>query len=214
MRKISIILILALLANFIFAQDKDKLNKNLLTEARKGNLSEVKDLLSKGADINAKGIVGWTPLMNATIADNGKEVFDFLIENGADLKAVNNNGGTFLHTAALKGSIYAIETALNAGIDINFQNTEGSTALILAAIANKKEFVEALLNNNADINIQNKKGNTALILAASNSKAESIVEILINAGADVNIINAKGESALKVAKNDKIKQLLIQAGAK
>lgn len=214
MKKIFVVLILALLANFIFAQDKETLNKNLLNEAGKGNLAGVKDLLSKGADINTKSKYGWTPLMNAAYAKDGKEVFDFLFENGADPKAVNNNGGTILHTAALKGNIFAIDPIIKAGVDVNAKNSQGSTPLIMAAFMDKKEFVEILLKNNADVNIKNNKGNTALITAANSKKGEPIVDILIKAGADVNIVNEKGESALKITKTKEIKNLLIQAGAK
>ena len=60
-------------------------------------------LLDSGADVNAKGASGWTPLYWA--ARNGHtEMAHLLIDHGADVNAKNNyDGWTPLHLAAENG---------------------------------------------------------------------------------------------------------------
>jgi ankyrin repeat protein len=53
-----------------------------------GNPDAVKLLIGGGADINAKGDQGATPLFNAVIGKNSK-VVSLLLEAGADAKIVN-----------------------------------------------------------------------------------------------------------------------------
>src|ERR1017187_4888420 len=63
-----------------------------------GNLAGVKRQLDRGADINAKGPDGWTPLMLA--ADKGKlEVVKILLDRGADVNAKDADGWTPLMLA-------------------------------------------------------------------------------------------------------------------
>jgi ankyrin repeat protein len=62
------------------------------------HMKEVELLIDKGADVNAKDEVGWTPLHYA--ADNGhKDVAELLIAKGADVNAKNDYDETPLHIA-------------------------------------------------------------------------------------------------------------------
>ena len=65
------------------AQDKAALNEELLVAARKSNVEQVKTLLAKGADIDAKSPYGATPLFFA--CDRGNDVIvKILLEKGAN----------------------------------------------------------------------------------------------------------------------------------
>jgi ankyrin repeat protein len=59
-----------------------EINEELLNACKDGNLKKVKQLLEKGADVNAREYeYGWTALMLAAL--NGhKEVVELLIEKG------------------------------------------------------------------------------------------------------------------------------------
>jgi ankyrin repeat protein len=53
-----------------------------------GNIEEIKNLIEQGADINAPGQFGDTPLHKA--ADSRQlETAKILLENGADVNAIN-----------------------------------------------------------------------------------------------------------------------------
>ncbi|VDD82598.1 unnamed protein product [Mesocestoides corti] len=62
-------------------------------------LDEVKDLLSKGVDINVANADGLTVLHQACI-DNNYEVAQFLLSNGANVNVQDNEGWTPLHACA------------------------------------------------------------------------------------------------------------------
>ena len=63
-----------------------------------GNVEDVKLHLADGADVNAKGYRGRTPLH--LVAGNGhKEIVELLIAEGADVNARDNGGETPLDVA-------------------------------------------------------------------------------------------------------------------
>ena len=66
--------------------------------ARTGNIEAVKQHLAAGADVNAKGEEGLTPLHYAA-REGHKEITDLLLTNGADVNAKNDEGGTPLDWA-------------------------------------------------------------------------------------------------------------------
>jgi len=63
--------------------------------AQMGHKEIVELLIAKGADVNAKCDVGWTPLHNA----QDKEIVELLIAEGADVNAKTNLEGTPLDQA-------------------------------------------------------------------------------------------------------------------
>ncbi|MBN2545466.1 MAG: ankyrin repeat domain-containing protein, partial [Spirochaetes bacterium] len=99
-RSIFIIMFLFVLFSS-YSANNESLNKALIKAAEKGNLDEVKKLIEKGADINASSSnFGSTPLSRALSGEDTpgkKEVYEFLIKSGADLKVINSNGSSLLH---------------------------------------------------------------------------------------------------------------------
>ena len=60
-----------------------------------GDLDKAKELLGKGANINAKALNGNTPLHSALLTcplDKRNEMVELLIDAGADVNAENNHG--------------------------------------------------------------------------------------------------------------------------
>ena len=76
--------------------------RNIHDAAFWGNIEAVKQHLAEGADVNAKGEKGETPLHGAAFTGR-MEVVELLIENGADVNAKDEDGGTPLLYATLSG---------------------------------------------------------------------------------------------------------------
>lgn len=70
----------------------------LLNAAYNGNTIIAQILINTGADVNAKGSYGWTPLMLAAGCGN-TEVAKMLLDAGADVNIEDKNGNTALMIA-------------------------------------------------------------------------------------------------------------------
>jgi ankyrin repeat protein len=166
--------------------------------------------------INSKDGEGNTAL-DIAIMNNTIETATLLITKGTDLKKINNNGNTSLHSACrYQPSVELIKLLIANGIEINKQNNKNETALHLAIKNNAgKEVISYLIEKGADVNIKDKKNNSALMFAVQNKKPK-LVKQLIDAGSDVNVQNNNAETPLKIAlhrSSAEIVQILLQNGA-
>ncbi|MGN1309765.1 MAG: ankyrin repeat domain-containing protein, partial [Akkermansia sp.] len=164
-------------------QDQKKVNDALLEAAREGNAECVRQLLDRGADIEAKDKDGETALIRA--AWYGKtEVVSLLLDRGADIEAKDKYGYTPLIKAAEEGKKEVVSLLLDRGADIEAKDEFGYTALIKAAKYGKTKVVSLLLDRGADIEAKDKYDYTALIKAVGNGKTE-VVRLLLDRGADI-----------------------------
>ena len=111
-------------------------------------------LLSSGANINAQRCDGFTLLMDVItdhyfcqdiagyysdpdylpeIRKDLENFLDELIQGGADLDLVDDEGKTALMVAIIMDKTTLAENLMNAGADLHIKDKEGSTALIHAA---------------------------------------------------------------------------------
>ena len=94
-----------------------------------GRVEFLKQLVGFGADVNASECrYGDTSLLVAAWA-RSSECVDFLLENGADVNAVDNRGDSALVIATRGGSLSCVESLLRAGAHVNIGNICGSKAL-------------------------------------------------------------------------------------
>ena len=114
-------------------------------------------LLDHGADVNAKGTKGFTPLSCA--AQEGRlPVVDLLILREADLNCQHfvvdqaaNSGNTALSQASLTGYLEVVDYLLSAGANINHHNAKGISALYDAAQGGHLKAVKLLVKRGANI---------------------------------------------------------------
>jgi uncharacterized protein len=126
-RGLILTLVLALLPFVVIAKDTVTLNERLIEAANRGDLAMAKALLDKGADVNAKGAHGETPLMLA--AEEGfLGQAKLLLERGAKVNAKDNEGRTALMWAATKGHANIVNLLLEKGSDIQVKDNLGLTA--------------------------------------------------------------------------------------
>src|SRR5918998_2401533 len=163
-------LLLLALALTAAAQDpKQALNEQLYEAARKGDPVEVKAVLDRGADVNAKFRYGATVLFKA--AERGHtEVVKLLIERGADVNVKDTFYGATAMTWALdKGHTGVVRALLaksadGAGQVLSSGVRKGDAELVSAALETGKVPAESLT--------------AALVAAGSDEKKAAIAEVL------------------------------------
>ena len=88
--------------------------------AKKGDVKQIRSLISEGADVNERDLNEWTPLHEA--AHNGKiEAAELLISNGADVNVKEKDGWTPLFLALPSGNKDLIALLLNNGAEVNIK---------------------------------------------------------------------------------------------
>ena len=92
--------------------------------ATAGSLTEVKRLISFGADINATDSNNWTPLHNASIAGHS-EVVEHLLIYGAEVDPLGFEEETPLHDAAANGHMECVKILLQYGAESLRGNSRG-----------------------------------------------------------------------------------------
>ena len=164
-RMIFILVIAFLLAPMAYADEAA--DKALLEAASSGNKAMVEELLSKGANVNAKDADGNTALHSLSYSNI--ETVKLLIAKGANVNARNAYGKTPLHVAAalpwyIMGNGYIQISALLIanGADVNAADEEGNTPLFSAVYLGSLASIKLLLAHGANIHGENKRGNNVL----------------------------------------------------
>jgi len=127
----------------------------LAVAAWSGNLPLLDELLTLGANPDAKNNNGLAPVFSAL--DRGKHrVAARLADAGADLTVTGYRNWTLLHTAARTNDAAFVERLLAAGLDPNAVSTEGRTAMHWAERFDYTDVVSQLRQAGAQ-NIPNPK---------------------------------------------------------
>ncbi len=146
--------------------------------AKAGRWVVVKLLLKHGADINALDSEGRTPLYNAVMAGRtqvaemlikrgakfdsdqllleavsnrivDRDVFRFLLHQGADINVVTEQGETPLHIAVKRGYRVISKILIGNGADINARDAAGHTPLWYAIEHGNHDIADLLKRNGA-----------------------------------------------------------------
>src|SRR5437660_8672531 len=195
---------------------RNALGSSALTWAAK-DISKVRLLLDRGADVNVTSIPGRTPLLVATMHNPSAAVVKLRIARGADAHAVDKLQANALHTAAVAADVETLRILLDAKVDVNARDAADFTPLMVAAAAGSVEAVALLLSRGAHVNDVSGTGEviihaparvkngtlalgsfTPLLLAVPGGSTE-LVRTLIDAGADVNVKDMRGMTPLILA---------------
>lgn len=198
-----------------------ELSQKLISAAPEGNTTRVRELISRGAPLNAQDAQGRTAVMAATYG-NHVETVRVLLEAGADVNVLDTmRNNPFLYAGA-SGYLEILKLAYAAGADPKITNRFGGTALIPACERGHIEVVRYLLNETSvDVNHINNLGWTclleAVILSDGGARHQEIVKLVIEHGADVNIADKEGITPLQHATRrgyGEIATMLEAAGGK
>jgi ankyrin repeat protein len=167
-------------------------------------------LLEHGADVNAQGLTGESPLHLACLTaclTGYSEAVDALVAHGADMRlrmrlsrgTVAIPGGvTALHIAAINGPIEILSLLLSRGSDPNWATHDGTTVLSLATLRDDpntmREALLVLVAAGADLNHQDNEGQTVLHHAVqAHSVSEEVIQFLLERGADPHVTDKSGQ---------------------
>jgi ankyrin repeat protein len=168
----------------------------LIEEVRKKAMNIDANILSKW--INHKGNNGFTALHYASFRGNIR-IIEKLIENGADITIMNNNGLNVMHLAAQGDQptslVYFKE---KHSLKINPEDKVLSTPLHWACYMGSESAVDYLVSWNADINCKDKDGFTPLHLSIMTEKTR-IVRKLLKLGANTEAKDSKNRKPVDIA---------------
>lgn len=170
----------------------------LMYSAANGHVELMTLLLERGAEIDAKKILGQTAL-NHAIRAGQTEAVRVLLKFSASMTIATNDGFSALASAASNGNIDIVELLLNHGADVNVQDRDGWTPLLLAASKGYLNIVKTIATRGGDISAHNRQGYTALHLAAIHG-FDDLTEYLLGSGcSDINAGNSSGYTLLMLA---------------
>ncbi|KAK7109657.1 hypothetical protein V1264_013658 [Littorina saxatilis] len=109
--------------------------------AIKGDLSAVKELMSKGDNPNVRDNAGWTPLHEAVNHGNAG-VTEVLLQHGALVNTPGMENDTPLHDAVTNNRLECVRLLIAYGASVTARNVHGKTAMELAKIAEMKDALQ------------------------------------------------------------------------
>lgn len=186
----------------------------MIAAAAHGDITLVRSMLDRGADINSLDYQGRTALILAAFG-NHLALAQFLLERGAPISQGNKEGITPLHTAAEEGHLATMEFLLAHGASVNERSLDGRDPLYFAGISGSLECVMFLLKNGADTKHRSEQGFSALHTAVERAHID-VAGYLIQLGFDVMEESADGRASLDFAvlsKNEEIIKYLVLKGA-
>mgnify|MGYP001187742189 CR=1 FL=1 len=222
-------------------EEKIKINVEFIEAIINKNYDLMVECFNKGANINYKTerntpftknyhLKEATPIFYA-IRDYDEKVFTFLVKNGADVNAQDENGNTPLHllTNTIR-NIASIKLLVEKGASINIKNKEGinafSKAIELARYRNidNEQTINFLIEQGADVNTEDENKVTPLMKIISIGETQELnlelIKKIITNGANIDAYDKNGKTALHYAmeqksryENRKLIKLLIEKGA-
>jgi ankyrin repeat protein len=155
-----------------------------------------------GGDINERDSFGVTALYHAAKNNGSIPVFNWFVDNGADLNATCDGESCFGWAVRLNQKPDVIEWFISQGIDFESPDEYGVTPFTLAAADNPNpEILSVFLKHGVDINARNEEGNTPLYYVSRYSPfrgpaLKERIKLLLQYGADPDAKNSKGQKAL------------------
>lgn len=197
-------------------------DKRLRRACIDGNSDMVKELISKGTNVNVPNSKSVTPIFFACsfscrvgegkVTAPEEDIVDLLIQAGADLN-ISDGEATPLIIVSARGNADCAKKLLAAGADINLSIGDNNPLCFwLDLDDNMSEF---MINSGADVNFIKPDGESPLMLAARH-RSLKIIKLILEKGANVNKVNAHGFGALSIAcvnRDHEIIELLVRSGA-
>ena len=182
--------------------------------ALRGDLSAVKFLVQKGADVNINS--GSSPPLSLAGAYGHHQCVEVLLNHGADMNFVARDGRTPLHRAAVSGysNVKTLKVLIRHGADIDALSCAKVTPLEFAIYFDNPEFASKLISLGAGFGNQSSAGSNALCCAVLRNYQRILVKLLIRGADHTGEIREDGSFLHYVAKHASITTLRLLADAR
>lgn len=142
------------------------------------------------------------PILRYCIQARAIELARLVLEQGARVDRVDEQGLGVMHEAVLSGSVPIVELLASFGAEVNLDTLDRGdgqrTPLHLASEQGDTEMVDALLALGADPSILNWRSESALHVAIFH-KNQQLVPALVTAGASIDLERHDGKTPLHLA---------------
>ncbi len=138
-------------------------------------------------------------LLMYSISDPNSEAFQYLIDNGASLNLINDEGDTIVHSAIFSGKVERVKLVIT-DTNININNKDEVTPLLLSCSLAYEGIAIELLNLGANPNCSDNNGLQAIHIA-SQEGMENLVLKLLNVGASCYSKTKNGNLPIALAAN-------------
>ena len=145
--------------------------------------------------------------------DEGADITQMLLEKGADIHILDDQGKSALENAVIHSNIKMIDLLLKHGASVNEKGESGERPLDHSCLDGNIKVAEYLIEKGAEINP--KDSNSPLAVAAVCARLDTVA-FLLSKGADPNHKNDKGETALLQAcycGSLPVVKILVEGGA-
>ena len=182
-----------------------KLDALLINAVLKGDAREVRKLLGRRANPNARQTDSTATTALGLAAPSGNlEIVKLLVEAGANLEDGNALKQTPLLLATLNDRADVIATLVQSGAKVDSTQYSNMTALMLATVMGHTNSMRMLLRVGADVNARaSSSPDTALLYATTNAMKSAnleVVQILVEAGANLFAKDGNGLDPYDLAK--------------
>jgi uncharacterized protein len=155
-------------------------------------------LCTLGADVNAIGANGISPLI-PVVAEQDRSILQCLLQqDGIMVNQRNKDGYTALMKVAQSGNAAAVNLLLQHGADACLVNKSGVSAVLAAAAGGHLHIMKLLIQHGADVTATATQGLTVLMQTAVSNQLQ-VAEFLISKSLSVHAVNEVGNTALHYA---------------
>ena len=163
-------------------KEQERLNQQLIAAAWDNDLRRARDLIDRGADVNAKDNTVQSAYLIST-SEGYLELLELTLEHGADVGSKDSFNGTGLIRAADRGHADIAGRLVQADIKINHINNLGWTALHEAIILGDGsrryvDTVRVLLAAGADLRLPSQRDQITPLQHTTSKGHDEIAQVL------------------------------------
>ena len=165
-----------------------------------GSVNIVKRVLSLHAvSIESKGQDGRTPVLMAASCGH-REVLGLLVDEGCNVKAVDNSSNNVLHLACMSGNLDTVDYILSKEfVDIDSRGYMEQTPIMSAALKGQLHVFEILLKKGCNVQLVDTRDNNILHLACIKRKDRIVKYILWHGIISVETKGVRGRTPIMLS---------------